>query len=82
VLLVRMRDGVPSAVAAFAHTLKGSARGIGAFEVATAAGAVETHARSADGRATAFALTRLAAAVATVKAAIADRRHHHGRGEE
>ena len=37
VLLARMRDSAPAAVAAFAHTLKGSARGIGAWRVAEAA---------------------------------------------
>ena len=41
VLLARMGDSTPAAVAAFAHTLKGSARGIGAWRVAEAADAVE-----------------------------------------
>jgi hypothetical protein len=40
-LLARMRDGSAAAVAAAAHTLKGSARGIGAWCVASAAEAVE-----------------------------------------
>ncbi len=78
VLLAHIRDATPPAAAAFAHTLKGSARGIGAFGVAAAAEAIEIEAKCASTGVTAFAVTRLAAAVATVKAAIADRRHRHG----
>ena len=40
-LLARMREGSSAVVAASAHTLKGSARGIGAWCVARAAEAVE-----------------------------------------
>ena len=40
-LLPRIRQGVPAMAAASAHTLKGSAVGIGAFKVARAAEAVE-----------------------------------------
>ena len=40
-LLGRMRDATPAVIAATAHTLKGSARGIGAWRVAEAAEAVE-----------------------------------------
>jgi hypothetical protein len=40
-LLPRIRVGTPAVVAAAAHTLKGSARGIGAWRVAQAAAAVE-----------------------------------------
>ena len=40
-LLARMREGNSAVVAASAHTLKGSARGIGAWCVARAAEAVE-----------------------------------------
>jgi HPt (histidine-containing phosphotransfer) domain-containing protein len=40
-LLARMQTAEPAVVAASAHTLKGSALGIGAFEVARAATAVE-----------------------------------------
>lgn len=40
-LLRRMRQAVPAVVAACAHTLKGSSRGIGARRVAAAAEAVE-----------------------------------------
>jgi hypothetical protein len=41
ILLPRIRRGDPALAAASAHTLKGSALGIGAFEVARAAEAVE-----------------------------------------
>jgi HPt (histidine-containing phosphotransfer) domain-containing protein len=40
-LLPRIRGGAPALAAASAHTLKGSASGIGAFRVARAAQAVE-----------------------------------------
>lgn len=72
VLLARMRDSAPAAVAAFAHTLKGSARGIGAWRVAHAAAAVEMNAIGATGE-VAAAVSGLAAAVEEAKAAIADR---------
>src|SRR5260370_24338281 len=47
VLLARMRVSAPAAAAALAHTLKGSARGIGALRVAAAADAVEVSAPGA-----------------------------------
>jgi len=40
-LMARMQDAAPASIAAMAHTLKGSARGIGAWRVADAADAVE-----------------------------------------
>jgi hypothetical protein len=40
-LLARMREALPAAAGAFAHTLKGSARGVGAWRVAAAAERVE-----------------------------------------
>jgi HPt (histidine-containing phosphotransfer) domain-containing protein len=40
-LLARMREGPPGGLAGLAHTLCGSARGIGAFRVAAAAEAIE-----------------------------------------
>lgn len=40
-LLTRMRGLPPAAVAALAHTLNGSSRGIGAWQVADAAAAIE-----------------------------------------
>jgi|EndMetStandDraft_3_1072993.scaffolds.fasta_scaffold646691_1 hypothetical protein len=40
-LLARMQQAAPAAAAAYAHTLKGSSSGIGAWKVAQAAEAVE-----------------------------------------
>ena len=77
VLLARMRDSAPAAVAAFAHTLKGSARGIGAWRVAEAADAVEMNAVRPDPGGVAGAVTRLAAAVDETKDVIADRLQPH-----
>jgi HPt (histidine-containing phosphotransfer) domain-containing protein len=71
-LLARMASEEPRVVAALAHTLAGSASGIGAWKVAAAAAAIERAACEPD----AVALTRrmddLAAAVAEVHAAIAE----------
>lgn len=78
-LLAHMRDASPPAAAAFAHTLKGSARAIGAWGVAAAAEAVEMNAQRASVSATTCAVERLAAALAAVTAAIADRLRRHGR---
>ena len=75
-----MRDASPAAAAAFAHTLKGSARGIGAWEVAAAAEAVETSAERAS--ASARAVARLAAAVEAARASIVRRLRGHAGGEE
>jgi hypothetical protein len=41
ILLLRIRGGAPAVAAVSAHTLKGSAAGIGAFKVARAVEAVE-----------------------------------------
>ena len=71
-LLARMRKAKePAVVAAAAHTLKGSARGIGAWRVANTAEALEL---AASGPAGAFrtALAKLDAAVAETKVAIAE----------
>lgn len=67
-LLARMHDAVPAVVSACAHTLKGSARGIGAWAVADAADAVEL----AIGRSQAVEppLQRLVGTVSEAKAAI------------
>jgi HPt (histidine-containing phosphotransfer) domain-containing protein len=73
VLLAHMRDCAPAAVAAFAHTLKGSARGIGAWRIAAAADAVEKNAIARNAGGVAGAVARLAAAVEEAKAVIADR---------
>ena len=59
-----------AAVAALAHTLKGSSRGIGAWQVADAAAAVEADA--AEGRDTAAAVERLAAAIRAAQVDIAE----------
>jgi len=66
-LLPRIRRGDPALAAASAHTLKGSAVGIGAFGVARAAEAVE---RARDGS-TAAAIDTLAAVLEEAKAEIA-----------
>src|ERR1700719_2584527 len=59
VLVSRMRASPPGSVTSVAHTLKGSARGVGAWRVAAAAEAVEV-AAAGDGDLSA-AITRLAA---------------------
>jgi HPt (histidine-containing phosphotransfer) domain-containing protein len=66
-LLPRIRRGEPAVAAAAAHTLKGSANGIGAFRVARAAEAVE---RAQDATIKA-AIDALAAVLAEAKAEIA-----------
>jgi len=63
-LMGRMRQADAGAVAVLAHTLKGSALGVGASEVAAAAAAVE-QAPSAEG------LTALARSVERARGAIA-----------
>ena len=75
VLLGRMlrADAVPSpsaAIAALAHTLSGSSRGIGAWQVADAAAAVEVDA--AAGRDTAASIERLASAIGAAQLHIVD----------
>ena len=77
VLLAHMRVSAPAAVAAFAHTLKGSARGIGAWRVAEAAGVVEFYATHAAAGGLAGRVARLSAAVDEAKAFIADRLRSH-----
>jgi HPt (histidine-containing phosphotransfer) domain-containing protein len=76
-LLARMNDAPEAAIATLAHTLKGSARGIGAWQVAEAAEAVETAAGSHDQKRLARAHDQLAAAVSRASTAIAAllRRH-------
>ena len=69
-LLTRMQQVPPAAAAAFAHTIKGSARGIGAWRVAEAAEAVE---RAAAGSADlSGVISGLAAAIDEARNAIAD----------
>ena len=69
-LLERMRTLPPPAVSTLAHTLKGSARGIGAWNVARAAEAVEL----ADGTLAEFqaAIERLAVEIAATRAVIGE----------
>ena len=70
ILIERMRRGEPAAVASLAHTLKGSAAGIGAGRVALTAGAAEM----AAGRTAAEcsqAIDRLAQAVDEARVLIA-----------
>ncbi len=67
-LIERMRAAAPGTVGPLAHTMKGSARGIGAWRVARAAEAVER----AEGAAAAPALETLAAATDEARAVIAD----------
>ncbi len=69
ILIARMRESDADAVATLAHTLKGSARGIGAAAVARAAEAAE---RAADKAECLAAIDRLAAAIADTRALIAD----------
>ncbi len=71
-LLARMQDAPQAAVAAFAHTLNGSARGIGAWQVAKAAEAVELATGGRNQPDFRGALENLVAAVAAARAAIAD----------
>jgi HPt (histidine-containing phosphotransfer) domain-containing protein len=66
----RMRGAAPAVIAASAHTLKGSARGIGAWRVARAAEAVEQAAGNAAGLK--LAVAQLSASVSEAKAAIVD----------
>jgi HPt (histidine-containing phosphotransfer) domain-containing protein len=66
-LLPRIRQGAPATVAASAHTLKGSAVGIGAFKVARAVEEVE----QAKDVAIAAAVDTLAAVLDEAKAEIA-----------
>jgi hypothetical protein len=67
-LLPRLRAGTPAVIAAAAHTLKGSARGIGAWRVASAAESVEAAAPIGIDA----AVEALGAALAETKAAIAE----------
>jgi len=71
-LLARMAGAPPAAVAAFAHTIKGSARGLGMWRVAAAAEAVEQATRGAAPADLAQAVRELAAAVREVQAAIGE----------
>jgi HPt (histidine-containing phosphotransfer) domain-containing protein len=69
-LITRMRTAPPAAVAALAHTLNGSARGIGAWRVARAAERLELI--GASGQTTDEALATLAEASDEARALIAE----------
>jgi HPt (histidine-containing phosphotransfer) domain-containing protein len=71
-LLARMASEKPRRVAELAHTLAGSASGIGAWKVLEAATAVERAASEAGGVALAGVMERLVAAVAEAHAAIGE----------
>ncbi|HEY7230255.1 MAG TPA: Hpt domain-containing protein [Pseudolabrys sp.] len=68
-LLDRMRSSEPSGVATLAHTLKGSAVGIGAPRVARAAADAEAAAQAAPGKRS-LAIAQLAQAVEEARAEI------------
>jgi len=67
-LLARMRSAAPGGMLTLAHTLKGSARGIGAWRVARAAEALEV----ADAAGIGAALAALDAATNEARALIAE----------
>ena len=71
-LLARIRKATPAVAAAAAHTLKGSARGIGAWRVASAAEAVELAAASQAVGEFKSAVAALATAVTESKVAICE----------
>jgi HPt (histidine-containing phosphotransfer) domain-containing protein len=75
-LLDRMRASGPAAIATLAHTLKGSALGIGAARVARAAGEVELVAQAKPGESS-RAIAKLAQAVEEARAAISDLMRAH-----
>jgi hypothetical protein len=69
-LIARMRSAPPEGIAMLAHTLKGSARGIGAWRVARAAEALELAGH--DGDQIGGAIDGLASAADEARAVIAD----------
>jgi HPt (histidine-containing phosphotransfer) domain-containing protein len=70
-LIARMRTSEPKTVASLAHTLKGSALGVGATSVARAAAAAEFAATLRGAAECGLALDRLGAAVDEARATIA-----------
>ena len=71
-LMARMASEPPRVVAALAHTLSGSARGIGAWRVAAAAITVERMATRSGAVMLTGAMDRLTAAVAEARTAVGD----------
>lgn len=70
-LIARMRSAAPAGVATLAHTLSGSARGIGAWRVARAAAALERVGTS-DALGLGMALEQLAEATEEARTVISD----------
>ena len=75
-LLARMRASEPAAIATLAHTLKGSAVGIGATRVACAAAEAEAVAHANPGESN-HAIAELAQAVEEARAEISALIHAH-----
>jgi HPt (histidine-containing phosphotransfer) domain-containing protein len=69
-LLARMQQSSPTVAGTFAHTIAGSARGIGAWKVAAAAEGLELAARNYDPARFDRAHRRLASTIAEAQAAI------------
>jgi HPt (histidine-containing phosphotransfer) domain-containing protein len=72
ILLARMQQVTPTAAAAYAHTLKGSSSGIGAFKVARAADAVESAATKNAEADVVAAISHLGTAISEARAMIAE----------
>jgi HPt (histidine-containing phosphotransfer) domain-containing protein len=72
ILVARMREAGPEGVASVAHTLKGSARGVGAWRVAGAAEAVEQAASTGEADDLDAAIGRLAVAAEEARAVITE----------
>jgi HPt (histidine-containing phosphotransfer) domain-containing protein len=70
ILLARIEGATPSAAAHLAHTLKGSARGIGAWKVAALAEQYELAAQRSDSEALARRLGQLGDAIREAQSAI------------
>jgi HPt (histidine-containing phosphotransfer) domain-containing protein len=81
-LLSRIAGVEPAFAAAAAHTLKGSARGVGAWRVARAAERVEQAVREGHGGAVKAAIAELEAASSEVRAAIGVRLGHRTDGHD
>ncbi len=74
-LLARMASKSPRVVAALAHTLAGSASGVGAWRVVEAAAAVERAAAEPGAIALTSVMDQLAAAIAEAHVAIGELQH-------
>jgi len=70
-LVEGIRAASADSAALFAHTLRGSCRAVGAWQVAQLAEQVESAARACDGPGLDIALKRLADAVAQMRSAVA-----------